>query len=443
MKGSRLYMLLMGVFLVGVFVLEYMAPHQFVWNPTYDKHDKEPFGSFIFDDIMSSSVDGYAVDNRTFYQIFAGDSAALPRAFLLTDSRPDFSSTDVEYIYKLLNQGNQIMICVKDLSRVIEDTLNVSIDRNQNYSYIKDIIGYANKENLRDSIFIGRDTLNPEHIFKVYPQMHHDFITEGRKKWIGEHDNDYNILLDSVSADSTVIYKGYYKHLPINCDSTEVLAWDSKNNTLALRIFIGRGELFLVTTPLMFTNYGILDGDNALYVFWLLSHMKNRPLTRIEAYGDNSDEPKTPLRYVLSEPSLRWAIYFALMLIVLFMSSTARRRQRIIPVVTNPRNRTLEFMYLISNLYFQKHDNAEIIKMKYTYFCAEVKQLTGVDVDEATRSDAATKRLEEKTGIESAHINSILKEVQMIIYRSEANDGQLKQCIDNMNKILRELNIKT
>jgi hypothetical protein len=414
MKGSSLYMLLMGVFLVGVFVFEYMAPHQFVWNPTYDKHDKEPFGSFIFDDVMSSSVDGYTVDKRTFFQIFADDSAALPRAFLLTESKPYFSSTDVEYLYKLLHSGNQVMICTSDLSHVIRDTLNVSIGRRSYYPSIKEYADYASNKNLRDSIFIGRDTLNPEHMFNVYPQMPRAFIVERR---------------DSM-------------HLPINCDSTEVLAWDSENNTIALRIFIGRGELFLVTTPLMFTNYGILDGDNALYAFWLLSHMKDRPLIRIEAYGNHSDEPRTPLRYILSEPPLRWAVYFALTLLVLFMAFTARRRQRIIPVITNPRNRTLEFMHLISNLYFRKHDNAEIIRMKYTYFCAEVKQLTGIDIDEATRSNTGIKRLEEKTGMDSAHINAILKEVQMVIYLSESNDRQMKQCIDNMNKILRELNIK-
>ncbi len=35
----------------------------------------------------------------------------------------------------------------------------------------------------------------------------------------------------------------------------------------------GKGEVILVSTPLIFTNYGMLDGKNATYIFRLLSQM--------------------------------------------------------------------------------------------------------------------------------------------------------------------------
>jgi hypothetical protein len=167
--------------------------------------------------------------------------------------------------------------------------------------------------------------------------------------------------------------------------------------------------------------------------------MDDRPLTRIEAYGKHSGKATTPLRYVLSEPPLKWAIYSMLILLILFMVFTAKRRQRIIPVVKAPANRTFGFMQLISNLYYQKHENGEILKMKHLYFCAEIKRLIGVDLQEGIPDDTAYTRLSEKTGMDKEVLRTLIKNTGMAIYRSDASDIQLKEYIDGMNDILHAL----
>jgi hypothetical protein len=394
-------MLFLGVFLVLVFLLEYMSPHKFVWRPTYDGKDREPFGSYVFDDVVSSSIDGYTVSDKTFYRIVHEDSTSSPRAFLITENAFSFHDTDIEYLYKLLHAGNQVMICTEYISSNLEDTLHFETGYD---AFLPPINRYISENKRRDSIFFGRDTLNPECIYEVYPQMHPVHIIAGK--------HDYR---------------------------TETLVWNGKNEPLAVRIFIGKGELFLVSTPLMFTNYGILDGNNASYAFRLLSCMKDKPLVRIEAYGDHSGKAGTPLRYVLSEPPLRWAVYSILTLLALFMVFTARRRQRIIPVVKTPPNRTLGFMQLISNLYYRKHDNGEMLKMKHLYFCDEVKRLTGVDLREHVPGENAFMRLSEKSGMEMAFIRTLIRNINMAMYRHEASDLQLKHYIDGMNDILHAL----
>ncbi|MDR2916993.1 MAG: hypothetical protein LBV74_19545 [Tannerella sp.] len=489
MKGSRLYMIFLFAFLVLVFLAEYMAPHQFLWKPTYDKNDKEPFGSYVFDDILSSSIENYTVADKTFFQIMQEDSTASPRAFLLTENRLHFNETDIEYLYKLIHLGNQIMICTDNFPYTLEDTLCFETAYEGYYSSFEHHI----KENRsRDSIFWGTDTLNPECIFEVYPQMHPVSIVQGKQKWFyveADHrtppgmkaspdddetaspdttqtdDSGDEAGIDPVDADSPATSDSIwdsenyvitdsamleelvkennitsrYEFIPINCDSTEVLIWNSENKPLVLRVFIGKGEIFLVSTPLMFTNYGMLDKNNASYAFRLLSYMKDKPLIRIEAYGTHSDKPRTPLRYILSEPPLRWAIYSILILLILFMVYTAKRRQRIIPVVKTLPNRTFGFMQLISNLYYQKRDHGEILKMKYLYFCAEVKSLIGVDLQENVPDEADYRRLAEKTGMDNDFPGRLLKNIQLAIYRSEVDDLQLKQYIDGMNDILRAL----
>ena len=406
MRGSRIYMLFLGIFLALVFLFEYLSPHTFVWQPTYDKNDREPFGSYVFDDVVSSSVDSYTVSNKTFYRLVREDSASSPRAFLITENSVSFRDTDIEYLYKLLHAGNQVMICLSYFPSNLEDTLRFEIVYD---SYLQPINRYISEGKERDCIFFGKDILRPECVYEVYPQMHPFYLVAGKDK------------------------------SGMTCDSVETLVWNRKNKPLVIRAFIGKGELFLVSTPLMFTNYGVLDGDNASYVFRLLSCMKGKPLVRIEAYGANRQEARTPLRYVLSEPSLRWTVYSTLALLVLFMVFTAKRRQRIIPVIVTPPNRAFGFMQLISNLYYRKHENSEILKMKHLYFCAEIKRLTSVDLQEGVPDEAAFIRLSEKTGMERDFIRTLIKNIRMAMYRSEVSDMQLKQQIDGMNDILYAL----
>ena len=527
MKGSKIYMLFLCLFLVIVFLHEYMSPHEFSWKPTYDKNDKEPFGSYIFDDVLSSSIDDYTVINKTFYQIIQEDSAAQPRAFLLTENNMRFNETDMEFLLKLINSGNQIMICTENFPYILGDTICFETAYG---GYFSSSFGYyANSDRSRDSIFFGTDTLNPECIFEVYPQIHPVSIVQGKTKWVYNRQNDTipNISMSSKNDTTSDIYmetestlkqeakpadeyntdaylpetdtgtmsETEAEHMmeaetetedetetdfetpdftairdtepdsesdtitnpednltvaeylnnreqvfhPLKCDSSEVLVWNNQNKPLVLRVFLGKGELFLVSTPLMFTNYSILDRNNASYAFRLLSYMKDKPLVRIEAYGKHSDEPETPLRYILSETPLRWAIYSILLLLLLFMFFTARRRQRIIPVVQSPPNRTFGFMQLISNLYYQKHNNGEVIKMKYTYFCAEVKRLIGIELKDEVPDVSDYTRLSEKTGIDKDFISILLKDIRVAIYQSSANDLQLKKFIDGMNDILRAL----
>jgi hypothetical protein len=439
MNGSRIYMLLLGTFLVLVFLYEYMSPHEFVWRPTFDKNDKEPFGCYVFDDVVSSSVNSYTVTDKTFYRIVEEDSASSPRAFLIAENNLSFNGTDIEYLYKLLHAGNQVMICEEYFPHTLEDTLGFRVEYD---SYLPPMIRYINEDRKRDSIFFGKDTLNPEYIYEVYPQMHPVYIIAGKINFTYNEDS-VTVVADSVAGTGNSMEESNrepaVKISPMTCDSIEVLAWNKKNKPLVIRTFIGKGELFLVSTPLMFTNYGILDGNNASYAFRLLSCMKDKPLTRIEAYGNHSEKAGTPLRYVLSKPPLRWAVYSILMLLILFMVFTARRRQRVIPLVKPPVNRTFDFMQLVSNLYYQKHENHEMLKMKHLYFCAEVKRLTGVDLQENVPGENAFTRLSEKTGTDTDSIRALIKDINMALYRSEVSDIQLELYVDGMNDLLYAL----
>ena len=446
MKRNTLYIVLLSLFIVLVLLFKFMSPHKFSWKPTYDKNSKEPFGCYVFDDIVSSSVYDYSVVNKTFYQIIKEDSTISRRSFLLTEDLLLFDETDIEYLYKLIHLGNQIMICSEDYPQILKDTLNFNVEYDKFFSFF----GYLNNEAfVRDSIFLGTDTPNPEHKFEVYPRLRPTNLTEG--KVIHRYLSDsVPFGLNSFDTDGHFSDNKYISNnqplASINCDSMKILAWNNKNKPLAIRMYIGKGELFIISTPLMFTNYGMLDRNNASYAFRLLSYMKNKPLIRIESYGKHSNIRKTPLQYILSEASLQWATYFIMVLIISFIFFSAKRRQRIIPVINIPTNRSIEFMQLISNLYYQKQDDKqndlEILKIRYNYFCTEVKNLTGIDLRKNTQTESDYRQLIKKTNLDIDFIPDTLKGIQKSLSQPGASSVRLSIHVNRINRILENLRDK-
>ena len=69
---------------------------------------------------------------------------------------------------------------------------------------------------------------------------------------------------------------------------------------------VGKGEVILVSTPLLFTNYGIIDGNNSAYIFRLLSQMGEFPVVRTEGYvKETAETQQSPFCYLLSRQPLR------------------------------------------------------------------------------------------------------------------------------------------
>jgi hypothetical protein len=465
-RGNKIFFLLIAAFLVLVFVYQYYTPKKFIWRETYSKYDKQPFGSFVFDDVVSSSVGSYQIVDKTFYRYYYdlqnanvpsfldedGDEdeddeeiyfdsdededsddeyvAPLPPedryALLVTDDRIALSDEDLYALMILVRQGNKVMLCLSDFPSNLCESLCVS-DATVHYSYFTN---YFERHVLgglqRDSMFFGTDALHPEHIYKVYPHIHNQMLKrniEGSETFAPEVDS-------IVEKDN------------IRCDSLrlEALAYNAGGDTLAMRFFIGAGELYLVATPLMFTNYGILDGENASYAFRLLSYLSDLPLIRLEAYGEGHREATTPLRYILSQPPLQWALYAALIAIILFMIFTAKRRQRIIPVMQPPANETLRFTQLIGNLYYQRKDHKDILKKKYLYFCAELKRTTGLDMQSGERDEDVARHLAERIGRNYIAVWPMFRELKYLL-RDEAEvcENDMIRHINQMNEWTRLL----
>ena len=271
MKINRSFLVFLLFFLLLVLSLEYHLPRQFVWVPTFSHTDKQPLGCALFASLLSVSLpQGYALTRETFYQL-EKDSASR-RGVLVVAGLLEGSKADVDALLRMAERGDKVMLVSTIFPQLLEDTLHFYCT----YSHFTSV---AFQEYLvhnyfrRDTLRWIKDDCYASHSYQVYPPF-----------------------LDSClrSKDSFSCGKDSLQMRPLAVKT-------STGDVLAVACPWGKGEIILVSTPLLFTNYGVTDGNTVHYLFRLLSQMGDLPIVRSEGYTrDTAQKQLSPFRYLLS-----------------------------------------------------------------------------------------------------------------------------------------------
>ncbi len=417
MKGARKFIILMVLLFVGLFVLQMRLPKKFVWNQTYSHADKQPFGCYVFDSVLSQSMpNGYQVTRQSFLQINEAYKGKNVSVLTIMDSQ-DFSSTDVNQLLAIANRGGKVMLVYgSEQGEELAKKLKVEVEgyNSFNLNYLLRKKGQGQK--VMDFIYWDSESL-------VYPNS--KYLT-------------YDDMLGTnikCSSDIPATRLAYCYNRPYNIRRAK--------ESVAVSVPYGKGKVFLLSTPLLFTNYGMLTGNTSEYIFRLMSQIADLPVIRTEAYMTTEammEAQQSPLREFVKRPALRWALYLTMLGVILFMIFTARRRQRVIPIITPPANKSLEFIQLIGTLYYQRKDHADLVRKKFLLFTAEVRRRSGINISDVNNDGSEYPLLAEKMGMQPAEVERILREIRLVIH-SELNIPveQMRRLIDAMNGMLDRL----
>ena len=405
MKGSRWFIIFIVAFLLVMFAVEYHLPKKFVWTPTFSHYDEQPLGCALFDSLLSSSLpNGYSISKETFYQMEGDTTDNGNKGILVIANNLSMVEADVNALLKMAKRGNKIMLVSNNYPKYLEDTLRFYCT----YSHFSAAAfkKYASSIFRKDSIYWIADSVYSRQLYRCYPQFCNSYFRS-------------------------------YDSLPVR----KLAEKDMGSGALAIVRPWGKGEIILVSTPLLFTNYGALDGNNVNYIFRLLSQMGQLSIVRSEGYMKATAQvQQSPFRYLLAHQPLRWALYLTMITILLFMIFTAKRRQRAIPVVREPANKSLEFTELIGTLYFQKKDHVDLIRKKFAYLAEVLRREIQVDIEEVADDKRSFERIARKTGMDTEDIARFIQEVRPVLYGGRTIDSeQMKVFIDKMNEIINHI----
>ena len=432
---NKKFLLGIVVFLLFVLVMEFNAPAKFVWRPTFGHYDGQPFGCAVFDTLMQKSIPaGYHVTNKTFAQLERDGYGKKPHAILVQTLAFNPTETDRRALSRLLKAGNKVLIVTSDFA-CDSSKINFGVAVSGRDSFLPQWV----KKSLLD-YQIPMDTLYwnavkpyTPHTYQVYTSM-----------------SGYEIEVnEGVQCDTLLC--AFQRSIDGDVDTTDV-SYDLDDDEYAdkiggywqarlIRIKWGKGELFLSCDPLLWTNYGVLDPEINGLLFRAMSQFRDLPVTRTDAYAPKNEINKeSPLRYWLQNAPLRWCVYLTLLGLLLFCVFYARRRQRVIPVVKQPENKSLEFVKLIGTLYYQKHENRDLLQKKYSYFAETVRRQLLIDVDDEESRRENITQLALRTGMPEAEVRMILDKVKRYI---EADtilpDRRLQETIDGLDIIINNL----
>ena len=456
MKSSRNFLFAMLVLFVLFCLLQVNLPKKFVWSPTFSHVDKQPFGCFVFDSVLTQSLpNGYHVTKKTFFQLDQEHAKEKISVLMVVDQQ-NLKQLDVKYLCNIARRGGKVMVVAsssfddgRNADTVVVDelerTFKVKIEDGLYFSLRGILSGLkAHDNDMYDTIYWNnRETMYAAQSYRMFYNMvggtlFVDSVPKVKRLAYTLSTAGYDYKHDSL-------YVGDFTRFDTIVDEKERIeridTFAIKKVPTAVSVPYGKGEVIFVSSPLFFTNYGMLEGNTFVYIFRLMSYLADLPVYRTEAYVKTDAmlvAEQSPFREFIKRPPLRWALYLALLGVVLFMIFTARRRQRVIPIMSKPANRSLEFIQLIGTLYYQRKDHVDLVRKKFKLFAEELRKTAGVDISDVNTDDREYLLLAEKTGMNSDRLKKVIRQIRLVLH-SEGNISveEMRSLIDAMDTIVR------
>ena len=373
MKKNRHYIIL-GILLAFLVTIEYLAPKQPDWKPSFKKKDKIPFGAWITFDLLQDAFPASKIEEnyQSIYIKFFGKEFTNTTFIIITDQfNPE--RVTIESLLWFVAQGNKAFIAADAFGKEFSDTLNF----NSSIFFSEKLVGDSLPYNFKNP------NLDPKITYWI------------KSGWM-------NYYFDSVDT--------------LDTKSIATINDDKLN---FIRIPFGKGEFYIHNQPYAFTNHNLLFKNNTEYFFKSFSYLKNKTIIWDENYKPGRNTA-TPLIYILEQESLKAAWYLILALAIIFMFFGAKRKQRIIPVIAPPQNSSLEFAKTLGNLYLSNKNHKDIAKKKYNYWLDFLRENYFIRIENPDELDI--EKISEKTGV---NVERIIKAKKTIDQSKQISQEQL------------------
>lgn len=402
-KKGKIYIALTALVVVFIVVLEYNKPEELNWFPSYAKHHKIPYGTYVLHDILEKKFTKknlIDLDRPPFETLGAKKNKAMEGTYFFLNETVQFDKTETERLLAWTAKGNTLSITSSQISSIILDTLNLET------SVISNFNNFNNIFNLK----LQNKALNSE---KTYTFKKANFL-----EYFSKIDT-LNTKVIATIANST------------DTDSLIITATENKQHVNVIKQAFGEGEIILNLFPQAYTNYFILEADNKNYTAGLLSYLDpEQPIYFDNYYKAGKKIAMSPMRVFLSAKALRWAYYIMLIGVLIYIIFDGKRKQRAIAVVSPLKNQTLEFTRTIANMYYESGNHGDIAQHKIQHFLEYIR--THLHLNTNTIDDTFIRNLASRS-------NNSLEDTQALFNLIEVisnNQKITKEALEKLNTLI-------
>ncbi len=304
------------------------------YRQTWYSKSKQPFAGYALHPILKS----YGLQSvQSVYAPLQQQEAeeALEGTILLIGNNLNLSEADWQVLQQHLKAGNQVLMAGTQFPQFIKDTLGFQL-QNFNTQWAS---GLSFQETLEREVGLEFSGLSggPKRPVRV----------SALAAW---HE----------MAESNTSAAAY---------PFENLAFNEGGRPVARVYQVGQGQLLVSCTPLLFSNYFLMDKPTLTFTQGLLSWLEPaQEAQHFEFYQVGSLQSQSPLRFFLKTPALKAALILAVLTILLYFIFASKRKQRAIPSLVPITNQSLRFVKTLASLHYRTRNYYGLAQKRWQFF---------------------------------------------------------------------------
>lgn len=382
LKGKIKIIVVFSLVIALITILQLILPKPIDWTRNYQSKKKTPFGTYaIYNLLKPTYTKQVTLNNQTFYNLqeFAKDSTTL----VFIDDELNFSKVDFTAMYKFLKKGNSVFITASSFSGILSDSLklNTTFDF-ENYYGSLDSLFNKKGETIK---FCASNLKSKKYQYSALAR-----------------------IMEFSSYDSTI-----FKRILIT----------EKGKAVAIKANINGGQLIICSAPDIFANYFIANKGTREVAYHLLSYVDNKYIVWDENYKRFNEKSYSPLKFIFENSALYSAYLLTLITLILYMIFEGRRRQRIIPLIEPNSNTTLEFVNVISHVYYNSKGHQNIAQEKIKYFYETIRKRFNVNTSHINQQ--LINEVIVLSGVDEKIVKNLFNYCENIVKLPELSDLEL------------------
>ncbi len=314
------------------------------WSENFREREKSPFGTYILyneaQNLFNNEEIIFLRDNFYDYlfQNYDTINADFGNYVCIKHNANKLPKDGITDLLSFVKDGNNAFLSLnvfnEDLQEQLEFTTN-NLDRNVNT--INDL------RNLQGEFYLNNQKFNNQTYTFDRNIRKHYFVTYNEKK---------TIVLGTSKIDGEKVPN-------------------------FIKIYHGKGAIYLHSNPVVFTNYYLLNGKEH-YTENVFSYLRPStilwdPHTKYSKFSNKRDDKNSVFKFFLQHKTLTWFLVIVLVGVLLFMLFNAKRKQRAIPVIHPLQNTTIAFTQTIASLYLKEQNHKNLVDKKIAYFLEKVR----------------------------------------------------------------------
>ena len=374
------------------------------WSENFRKKEKSPFGTYIIYNEIESLFENeetiYLKQNFYDYLYKNYDTTTDDFGTYICIKKNAYKLTKdgVNDLLSFVHDGNNAFLALNYFSDNLKERLEITtnnVDKNVNT--------VAGLKTLKGEFYLENETVS---------NISYPFDRNIRRHYVVTYNKNNTIVLGTSKVDGEKVPN-------------------------FLKIYHGKGAIYVHTNPVVFTNYYLLK-DSEKYTENVFSYLPNEtiiwdPLVKKSEYSNQDDQDNTSIfKYFLEHKTLTWFLIVSFTGLGLFMLFNARRKQRAIPVINPLENTTIAFTQTISSLYLKEQDHKNLVDKKTAYFLEKVR--TKYLLNTTNLNNDFMLLLTAKSGNEIRNTKYIINTIITLSKKSESSEEELlvlHKIIDN------------